>query len=214
MTTLKNYFDLPPTVRVRPGKEVLGHVHSGDVMTHSLPRFLRIGVVLWFITYVLKWLVVWAGVYRNYERWGLMQAFLAQMISIVAAFVVVSVTLLRARHLETLPSDDFVFLRMTSVFFRWMGEVALILAVGAFLSSLLSSVSLPLLFLSSSGSAPESFWGFGLKVISVFALVASFLQFVLLYAIATGIDLMLAIEFNTRTEKIAKASNLVEAAQS
>jgi hypothetical protein len=210
MTTLKNYFDLPPAIRLRAGKEVLGHVHSGNVMTHSLPRFLRAGAVLWFIAYTLQWLVVWLGVYENYERWGLMQAFFAQMISIIAAFIVVSVTLLRARHLETLPGDDFVFLRMSAVFFRWMGEVALILAIGAFLSSLLSSVSLPLLFLSASGATPQSFLGLGLKIVAAFALIASFLQFVLLYTIATGIELMLAIEFNTRTERIAKASHLAE----
>lgn len=213
MTTLKNYIDLPPTVRIQTGKDVLGHVHSGDVLTHSLPKVLRIGAVLWFITYTLQWLSVWSDVYKHYERWGLMQAFFAQMISVVAAFVAVSVTLVRSRHMEALPGDDFVFLRMLAVFCRWMGEVALVFSAGAYLSALLSPVSLPLLFLSAEGAAPDALWGLGLRLFTLLAVVASLLLFLFLYTVATGIDLMLAIEFNTRAERIAKTSKLVESRQ-
>lgn len=213
MTNLKEYLALPPTVRIQPGKDVLGHVHSGDVITRSLPKLMRTGAVLWFIAYTAAWLAVWSGIYKNFERWGLMQAFFAQMISILAAFVVLNVTLVRARHLEALPGDDFVFLRMFSIFCRWMGEVALVLTVGISLSAMLSSVSLPLLFLSPSGAAPESLWGLGLKVLAGSALIASLLLFVALYAVATGADLLLAIEFNTRADRIARTPRLVESGQ-
>jgi hypothetical protein len=213
VTDLKEYFALPPNIRVQPGKEVLGHVHSGDLLTHSLPKLLRIGTVSWFIAYTLTWLAVWSDIYKNYERWGLMQVFFAQMISIFAAFLVVSITFVRTKHMAALPGDDFIFLRMLAVFCRWSAEVALVLAVGASLSALLSSVSLPLLFLSPSGGAPNSILGFGLKLFALLAVFASFLIFLFLYAVATGVDLMLAIEFNTRADRIARASRLVESGQ-
>lgn len=213
MTTLKNYIDLPPTVRIQAGRDVLGHVHSGDVLTHSLPKLLRIGAALWFLSYTLQWLSIWASAYKNYERWGLMQAFFALMISIFAAFVMTSITLVRSRHMEALPGDDFVFLRMLAVFCRWLGEMALVFSAGAFLSVSLSFVVLPLLLPFVGEVDPNSLWGVGLRLVTLLAVIASFLLFLLLYTVATGIDLILAIEFNTRADRIARTSRLVESDQ-
>jgi len=80
------YSSLKPPVPT--GERVLAQVHSGDVLTHSLPRFLKIGIVLWFIPYSLVWLALWSVVYRDYERWGLIQAFFAQMIALFAGILV------------------------------------------------------------------------------------------------------------------------------
>ena len=188
---------------VPTGRETLAHVHSGDVLTRSLPSFLRIGAVLWFLAYSAAWLGLWAVVYREYERWELVQAFFAQVIAILTAYVVVRVTLLRARHINVLPGDDFIFLRVLALLCRWLGEVALILAVGLSLSAALTPVSLSLLYLSSTGATPTTILGFGFLVASVFALIAAFFAFLLMYTVATTIDLMLAIEFNTRAERSA-----------
>jgi hypothetical protein len=213
MAILNEYYTAFSSIRppVPTGEAVLAKVHSGAVLTRSLPGFLKIGVVLWFILYSLVWLSLWSVVYREYERWGLIQAFFAQMIALLAGFVVVKVTLLRARHLKALPSDDFVFLRIVAVLCRWVGEVALILVIGAFLSALLSPVSLSLLFLSASGAAPTTLVGLGLFMLALLTLIASVLLFFLMYAVATAIDLMLAIEFNTRAERAANPQRLLAA---
>jgi hypothetical protein len=195
---------------VPTGKETLAHVHSGDVLTRSLPSFLRIGIVLWFLAYSAAWLGIWQVVYREYERWGLLQAFFAQVIAILTAYIVVRVTLLRARHLNVLPGDDFIFLRVLAMLCRWLGEVALIMVVGLLLSAALTPVSLSLLFLSPEGAAPTTIFGLGFVLFAVLALIAAFFVFLLMYAVATTIDLMLAIEFNTRAERVASARELLQ----
>ncbi|HWN44854.1 MAG TPA: hypothetical protein VNW71_21705 [Thermoanaerobaculia bacterium] len=212
MTILREPYLTYQSVRppVPTGREALAHVHSGDVLTRSLPSFLRIGAVLWFLAYSAAWLGLWQVVYREYERWELLQAFFAQVIAILTAYVVVRVTLLRARHVNVLPGDDFIFLRALALLCRWLGEVALILAVGLSLSAALTPVSLSLLYLSSTGATPTTFLGFGLLLVSVFALIAAFFVFLLMYTVATTIDLMLAIEFNTRAERVANARELLQ----
>lgn len=206
MTILREPYLAFQSVRppVPTGREALAHVYSGDVLTRSLPGFLRIGAVLWFLAFFAAWLGLWPVVYREYERWELVQAFFAQVIAILTAYVVLKVTLLRARHVNVLPGDDFIFLRVLAMLCRWLGEVALILAVGLSLSAALTPVSLSLLYLSSTGATPTTFLGFGLLFISVFALIAAFFVFLVMYTVATTIDLMLAIEFNTRAERIAR----------
>lgn len=215
MTILNEYYRAYSSIRppVPTGRETLAHVHSGDVLTRSFPTFLRAGVSLWFLAYLVSWLLLWPVVYRDYERWGLLQAFFAQVIAILTAFIVVKVTRLRARHMDTLPGDDFVYLRVFALLCRWLGEVALIMVVGLFLSAVLTPVSLSLLFLLPTGAAPTTVLGFGLFVFAVLALIAAFFLFVLMYAIATTVDLMLAIEFNTRAERAANIQRLLESEQ-
>ncbi|HEX6862810.1 MAG TPA: hypothetical protein VF414_08345 [Thermoanaerobaculia bacterium] len=212
MTILREPYLAFQSIRppVPTGRETLAHVHSGDVLTRSLPSFLRIGIVLWFLAYSAAWLGLWQAVYREYERWGLLQAFFAQVIAILTAYVVVRVTVLRARHINILPGDDFIFLRVLAILCRWIGEVALILVVGLSLSAALTPVSLSLLFLSPAGAVPTTLFGFGLFALAVLALIAAFFAFLLMYTVATTIDLMLAIEFNTRAERVASARELLQ----
>lgn len=215
MAILNEYYLAFSSIRppVPTGEKVLAQVHSGDVLTRSVPSVLKIGSVLWFIVYSLVWLGLWSVVYRDHERWGLIQAFFAQMIALFAGFVVVKVTMLRAKHIRALPGDDFIFLRVLAVLCRWIGEIALILVIGTILSASLTPVSLSLLFLSASGGAPTTFLGFGIFAFAVLTLIASVFLFFLMYAVATTIDLMLAIEFNTRAERIANTQRLLEAQQ-
>jgi hypothetical protein len=210
LETLKSLekLNLPPS----PARDLLAYLHSGDVLRHGLPRLLRIGALVWLFVYVLLWIAVWPAIYEAFERWGLVKAFFAQMILIVTAFLVARITLLRARHLQVLPPDDFVNLRALAILYRWFGEIALVYVVGRGLSSLLQPVSAPMNSVLSglspgmagavsSGtpkllllSAPLSFF---------FVAVAASL-FLGLYAAATAIDVYLAIEFNTRTERAGK----------
>ncbi len=201
---------LPASTQIPTGKDVLRHIHSGNLLSRTLPKLLRAGTILWFLFFVVQWLSIWPAVYANYERWGLIQAFFALLVTLVAALAVLSITQVRARHLETLPSDDFYFLRISAVFCRWIGEVALILTLSAAMSALLSSVSLPLLPFFPPNADPNTIAGLGLRLLSILSLVASFLTFLFLYSLATGIDLLLAIEFNTRTERVPTSSGLAE----
>lgn len=193
-----------------PARRLLAYLHSGDVLRQSLPWTLRIGSIVWLIVVVYLWLAGWPFIYQEFERWGLVKAFFAQMILLATSFLVVRITLLRADHLQALPPDDFVSLRALAVVCRWLAEIALVYVLGFALSSLLQPIAgwlAPVVAASSpalgqqvsSGSSALSL-GFSPFSLAFVAIAAAF--FLSLYSFATAIDVYLAIEFNTRAERL------------
>ncbi len=214
VTDLKSLekLNLPPS----PARDLLAYLHSGDVLRHSFPRLLRIGAIVWLFFFVLVWIAVWPGIYEAFERWGLVKAFFAQMITITIAFLVVRFTMLRAGHMAALPPDDFVSLRALAVLCRWFGEIALIYVLGRGLSSLLQPISAPMTTLLgqlSPGAAGQVSSGTPVLLmlsgpLSLFFVSVAASLFLGLYAVATAIDVYLAIEFNTRAERVGKGVSL------
>lgn len=193
-------------------RDLLAFIHSGDLLRKTLPRFLRTGIVVWFFFYTLLWLAAWSGIYEQFERWGLVKAFFAQLITLGTAFLVARITFLRAQHLATLPADDFVSLRTAAVLFRWLGEIILVYVlgtelssllqpVGAALNSVLGSVSPSMASSVSTGAPQVLLVSAPLSLLWVSVAAALFLM---LYTVANTIDLGLTIEFNTRAERVGR----------
>jgi hypothetical protein len=189
-------------------RHLLAYIHSGDVLRQFLPKFLRFVAFMGLLVLGLRWLLAWPGIYEGFERWGLVKAFFAQVIALASAFLGFKITMLRAGHLEVLPADDFLTLRATSIMCRWVGESQLVFWVGTVLSSLLQPVG-AVLNMGLSGIAPKAAVDvssgtpallFLSGPLSFIILSVSGLLFLFFYAIATGIDVTLAIEFNTRSE--------------
>lgn len=193
--------NLPPA----PGKSLLAHLHSGDVFRHTIPKVLKTSTVIGLAVAVFWWLLTWPGIYEQFERWELVKAFFAQMVALAAACLVARITILRADHLRVLPADDFLSLRTFSVLCRWLGEIVLVSAVGSVVSLLLQPVTSILLVsifspdlaatLSSYTKLPFTL---PFAVFLVFVAAACFLTF---YAVGTSVDLVLAVEVNTRPER-------------
>lgn len=191
----------PPPLLSRP---LLAYLHSGEMMRQAVPVLLRTGAFAWLFFYTLSWLVQWPAIYRELERWGLVRGFVAQLIALATAGLVVKITLLRASHLSAFPADDFVVLRTVAVLCRWLGEAALVYVVGMWVSNWLQPVGAVALALVGAGVDNT-----GVRVLSgavsslAVALVAPL--FLVLYAAATTIDLALAIESNTRLERLGRS---------
>lgn len=193
-------------------RNLLAHLHSGDVLRQTLPKLLRIGTAIWLTLVVLVWIAVWPAIYEEFERWGLVKAFFAQMISLATVFLIARLTMLRAGHLEVLPPDDFLTLRAVAVLCRWLGEVVLVYAVGTGLSTLLQPVGAvlisalnetsPKLASDMSSGAPKLL--LASVPLSLFFVSVTMVLFIVLYSMATAIDVSLAIEFNTRAERVSK----------
>jgi hypothetical protein len=213
MTLLPQQFTLD-AVRwpTSTSRDLLAFIHSGDVLRKTIPKFLKIGAVIGLAFYTLFWIVSWAGVYEQFERWGLVKAFFAQLIVLGTVFLVVRITVLRAQHLATLPADDFVSLRVVAVLSRWLGEVTLVYVLGSGLGALLQPVGAMFTGLISalSPSAGSSVSGGSsallLMSVPLFLLSTSIAAtlFLILYTVANTIDLGLAIEFNTRAERAGR----------
>jgi hypothetical protein len=213
MTLLPQQFTLDavrwPTSTPR---DLLAFIHSGDLLRKTIPKFLKIGAVIGFAFYTLFWIASWPGIYEQFERWGLVKAFFAQLIVLGTVFVVARITFLRAQHLATLPPDDFVNLRAVSVLSRWLGEIVLVYTLGSGLAGLLQPLGAMLTGLISallpSAGSSASGGGSALLLMSVplfllFTSIAATL-FLILYTVANTIDLGLAIEFNTRAERVGR----------
>jgi hypothetical protein len=171
---------------------------------------LRIGVGIGIVFYLLYWLITWPSIYEQFERWGLVKAFFAQLIDLATVLLIARISILRAGHLQVLPPDDFVNLRAVSVILRWLGEIALVdivgtglsfllRPVGGFLGSIVSALSPKMAQEISSGASSLVVIMGPLYIASAAATVTLFLLF---YALANAIDLMLAVEFNTRAERV------------
>jgi len=190
-------------------RDLLAYFHSGDVLRQVTPWLMRLASVTWLVFYVLIWIVSWPGVYREFERWGLVKAFVAQLIALATAFLVTRITILRAQQLAVLPADDFVTLRAMALLLRWLAETALVFALGTGLSTLLQPAgagsSAFVSSLSPSLGAQLSTGATGLLLASApmsLALVTLVTGlFLVLYTLANAIDLGLAIEWNTRAER-------------
>lgn len=190
-------------------RRLLSYFHSGEVMRHFLPKLIRISAVMGLIFYAISWLLIWPAVYEEFERWGLVKAFFAQMIVLATIFLSTKVSLIRAKHLETLPADDFVVLRAVAVLCRWYAEISLVYVLGMGLSSLIQPLSPILMSLfnvpptvqEGSGTVLQSALSGG---VSTFAVIIVAPLFLVLYSVATAIDLSLAIEFNTRAERVGR----------
>lgn len=188
-------------------RRLLAYLHSGEVVRHFLPKFLRISAVMAFIGYVFIWFLVWSAIYREFERWGLVKAFLAQMVALATIFLLMRITQLRARHLEALPADDFVILRAAALLCRWLAETTMVFVIGMGLSSLLQPLS-PFLMSFLGSQATEGTGGAVLSLASgtiwLFAILIITPLFLVFYLIAAAIELSLAVEFNTRGERLGK----------
>lgn len=190
-------------------KRLLGFIHSGEAHRKGLSRLLRVGALLWLTAGAIVWLLVWPLVYEEFERWGLVRAFVAQMIWLATLLLTVKITLLRAEHVNALPPDDFVSLRAASVFCRWFAEVMLLQVVGAALAMLMQPINPLFVSILSSISPSASASGVGQALLGLISgawlllwLALAVPAFVLLYGVATAIDVYLAIEFNTRPERV------------
>jgi hypothetical protein len=192
-------------------RDLLAFIHSGDVLRKALPWLLRIVAGWWLVSYTLLWFLNWPDVYGEFERWGLVQAFFAMLVSLATAFLVIRITILRAGHLAALPADDFVSLRAMAVLARWVGDTLLVWVWGSSLSSLLMPVG-PLthsLLSAISPRAAAAVSGGAAKALLVSVPVSLFwiavvgAAFLVVYTLANAIDLALAIEFNTRAERAA-----------
>jgi hypothetical protein len=213
MTLLPQQFTLD-AVRwpTSTSRDLLASIHSGDVLRETIPKFLKIGAVIGFAVYSLFWLASWPGIYEELERWGLVKAFFAQLIVLGTVFLVVRITFLRAQHLATLPADDFVSLRAVAVLSRWLGEIVLVYVLGTGVGALLQPLGAMLTglisALSPSAGAGASGGSSALLLMSVplFLLSTSIAAtfFLILYTVANTIDLGLAIEFNTRAERVGR----------
>jgi len=190
-------------------RRLLAYLHSGEVMRHFLPKLLRISAVMGLIFYTILWLLVWPKVYQEFERWGLVKAFFAQWIVLATIFLQMRITLLRAKHLEALPADDFITMRAVSVLCRWYAEISIIFVLGMGLSSLLQPLNPFLMSLlnvqpAATGDSGGAFQSLASGAVSSFVVLLIVPLFLGLYSIATAIDLSLAIEFNTRAERVGK----------
>jgi hypothetical protein len=193
-------------------RSLLAYLHSGDVLRQSLPVVMQILLGVWLFFSIVLWFAVWPAIYREFERWGLVRAFIAQWISLGTVFLVARITLHRARHLQALPPDDFVSLRALAVLSRWFGEVALVQVVGSGLSSLFQPISAytsailtemsPSLGTTVSSGTPSLL--LTSAPLSLFFIAVAAGLFLALYSLATAIDVYLAIEFNTRAERVGK----------
>lgn len=213
MTLLPQQFALDALrLPTSTSRDLLAFIHSGDVLRKTLPRLLRIGVILWLFSYTLLWLAVWPGIYEQFERWGLVKAFFAQLIVLGTAFLVARITFLRAQHLAVLPADDFVSLRAMAVLSRWLGEIVLVYLLGGGLSSLLQPVGAamnaflgtvsPSMASAVSSGAPSLL--FASAPLALLWIVPAVVFFLVLYTVANTIDLGLTIEFNTRAERVGR----------
>lgn len=189
-------------------RDLLAYLHSGDVLRQGLPRLMRVASIFWFLLYILNWISTWPGIYREFERWGLVKAFFAQLIALVTAVLVTRITLLRAQQIAALPADDFTSLRSMALLLRWTGDIVLVGVVGYGVSSLLQ-----LLGPGTSSLVGALSPSLGTKVsqgatdlllmaapVSLFMVELAAGLFLAFYTAGNTIDLGLAIEFNTRSE--------------
>ena len=183
-------------------RRLLAYLHSGEVVRHFLPKLLRVTAVMGLVFYVIAWLLFWPTIYEEFERWGLVQAFFAQMLALATAFLITRITILRAGHLEAFPADDFVVLRTMAVLSRWVAEVVVVFVLGMWLSFVL--LTLPLLLAGSAFPIGDSEVVMSIVIYTTIAALAVTPFFLFCYTIAAVIDLSLAIEFNTRAERLGK----------
>lgn len=197
-------------------RHCLAYFHSGQLHRRWLPKVLRIGATVWLFLYVMGWLAAWPALYWEFERWGLVKAFVALFVALGTALLIVRFTFLRAGHVEELPQDDLVSLRALAVILRWAGEVPLIYALGMGVSSNLMPIG-PLLNealgkLSPNGAAAVSSGSSALFLfsapLSLMFVGLAVVAFLVLYSLAASIDVLLAIEFNTRAERMDKKALL------
>ena len=183
-------------------RELLAYLHSGEVMRHFLPKLLRVSALTGLLSFGMAWLLFWSTIYEEFERWGLVQAFFAQMFALATIFLITRITMLRTGHLESLPADDFVVLRTAAVLFRWVAEVVVVLVLGMWLSFVL--LALPLLLTGRGLSVADFDTIMTILTGTTIAVLSVTPFFLLCYSMAAGIDLSLAIEFNTRSERLGK----------
>lgn len=192
-------------------RRLLAYFHSGDVLRQALPVALRTIAVIAMFVFTVNWLQLWPPIYRELERWSLVKEFFAQLILFGTALLLTKMTFLRASHLKGLPADDFVSLRALAVLCRWWGEIPLVLIVGLGLSSFLHPLG-PLL----RSLVPEAFT-IGAPTTEYLVVSASFFLlglvvngffFLFFYSLAAFIDVTLAIEFNTRADRVGQGLSL------
>jgi len=205
--TLRSAFRRPQWLD-GPAERTLAYLHSGDVLRGLIPKMIRIATALWCVGFAFYWILTWFPTYSELERWGLVRGFVAQFLGLAAAFLFVKVTFLRAGQVEGLPIDDFSSLRALSVLLRWGGELVLysLLAFVVQLLQWINALIQPLVSRAMPETASSSVLQSAFLFASGIAILTAFagLLFLAFYGAATCIDLALAIEFNTRAERVGR----------
>lgn len=198
-----------------PTRRFLARIHRGDAFT--LLFALALKVLVWIVApiFTLVWLVRWSVVYYEFERWELVLAFFDQLVVLGLCYALCHLTLLRAEHLRKLPPDELVTLRGTTLIVRWVGEFALILALGLLALAVIGVPSVGWMTLLGVGPGTEIGGDLKLasKLVSLVATgifqAAAFALFILCYALAGAIEVVLAIEKNTRVRERGDGAEMV-----
>lgn len=184
-----------------PTRRFLSTLHRGEAFTRVFSIALvglvgTLGVVLG-----IGWLVSWGSVYREFERWQLVLAFVDQFFLLAMLVLLLHVTFLRAGHLRQVPAGPFVSLQASALILRWLGESALILAMAMLGHALLNVPDIS--WLSSAQELVKA----GSVLVSGWNQVLGFVTFTVFYAMASAIDVFLAIERNSRQGQRGGASS-------
>ena len=173
-------------------RRLLASLHRGEAFTRvfSFVLLIIVGVQALFIG--SAWLINWARIYHDYERFELVLAFVDQFFMLGMLAVLLHVTYLRALHLRDLPRGQFVTLQAAALLLRGFGECVLIWTA-AMLGHSILNVADPNWLVSL-----RSYVKAGSVLVSGWSLVIGFLLFTVSYTAASAIDVFLAIERNSR----------------
>ncbi len=195
-------------VRGYPTRRLLAGIHRGDAFTKVFSLTLKFLAWILGLLIGLTWIGSWVQVYRELERWELILAFVDQFFLLGLLCVVFHVTYLRAGHLRRIPPGYFVSLQATALILRWFGECVLILAIGVLGHALLGVPEpgwMSSLFGGYGSPVSEGDLKAGIRAWSVvsgiWTQMIGFLVFTGCYALASVIEIFLAIERNTRKEQ-------------
>lgn len=187
-----------------PTRSLLASIHRGDAFTFVFSKALTFLVWILGLAVGLLWLLSWRQVYYEYERWELMLAFVDQFLLLGILYVVLHITYLRASHLRQIPPGHYVSLQAVALILRWLGECILIMSLGALVHAILGVPTPGWLATVFGGPATEGDLKAGIKAFSLFTngwlQIFSFLVFTIFYALASGIEAVIAIERNTRAQ--------------
>ncbi len=90
-------------VEGHPTRRLLAGIHRGDAFTRVFSLTLKFLAWILGLLIGLAWIASWAQVYREFERWELVLAFVDQFFLFGLLCVVLHVTHLRAGHLRRIP---------------------------------------------------------------------------------------------------------------
>lgn len=209
MSQLEIYLGRPQLVG-HPTPAILASIHRGDAFTRVFS--LTLIALIWVSgpMTLLAWFGSWAYIYDELERWGLVLAFVDQFFLLTASYFLLQITYLRAGHLRQIPQGQFVILQAAALILRWLGECILISTLATLGHSLLAAQGSDWISSILSGFGPTVAQG-DVTVATKFLSIATsgwlqiigFSSFALLYTLASRIELLITIEWNTRDKKVS-----------